>query len=270
MGNTNLLDSGNERDLLDYLEAEYSINKRSWKDIAEELGTYANKLKRFAKRSGLNVTRSRSEAQKVALATGAREHPTAGKTRSEETKRKIADTVANYWEEMPEEELQERKEQSKEKWDSIPEWKKKEMLSLAAVAVREASKNGSKLENFLNSSLQSAGFRVEFHKTDFVANKKLEMDLFLPDIHTVIEVDGPAHFKPIWGQESLNNHVRADAEKSGLLLDNGYVVLRIKHIRKNVSDKSMRDLSVQVVDELNKIKNKFPSNRKDRMIELEI
>ena len=59
----------------------------------------------------------------------------------------------------------------------------------------------------------------------FNKNENLEIDLFIPALKTAIEIDGPAHFLPIWGQQSLERHIRADAQKAGLLINRGFVVL---------------------------------------------
>ena len=96
----------------------------------------------------------------------------------------------------------------------------------------------------------------------------MEVDLFVPGLKTAIEIDGPAHFLPIWGEESLQKHIRADAQKAGMLINRGYVILRVKNLIKNISQKRMRDILNQVIDELEKIDKKFPSSAK-RLIEIE-
>ncbi|MEO1835581.1 MAG: hypothetical protein ABGZ49_08815 [Akkermansiaceae bacterium] len=138
----------------------------------------------------------------------------------------------------------------------------------AAEAVRKAGKEGSKMEKFLHRELTEGGYSVIFHKKGLIPNDRLEVDLFLPGLKVAIEVDGPSHFFPIWGEANLQKHVRADAHKSGLLLGAGYVVLRIKHLTKSVSNKSQRVMLEAVLDCLEKIKAEFPPKGK-RFIELE-
>ena len=116
--------------------------------------------------------------------------------------------------------------------------------------------------------MTNAGYDVIFHKRGLVSNDKLEVDLFVPSIKTAIEIDGPAHFLPIWGEENLQKHIRADAEKAGLLINRGFVVLRVKNLIRNLSSKNMRDALSQITDELVKIENKFPPVSK-RLIEIE-
>ena len=84
-----------------------------------------------------------------------------------------------------------------------------------------------------------------------------------------IEVDGPAHFLPIWGEENLQKRVKSDAIKSGLLLTAGFVVLRIKHITKNLSQKKQRDLLLEIVSIVETVGNK-PPPLQDRFIEIEL
>ena len=113
------------------------------------------------------------------------------------------------------------------------------------------------------------GYDVIFHKKGLVANNKLEVDLFIPSLKTAIEIAGPAHFLPIWGEESLQKNIRADSEKAGLLISGGFVVLRIKNITRNVSSKNMRDSLNLIISELKKIDKKFPAKTK-RLIEVEV
>ena len=96
----------------------------------------------------------------------------------------------------------------------------------------------------------------------------MEVDLFLPALNVAIEIDGPAHFLPIWGQESLDKHIRADAQKSGLLINRGFVVLRVKNIIRNLSQKNMRDALEAIVEQIEKIEKKFPPVNK-RLIEID-
>ena len=62
-------------------------------EIAKNLKTYPNKIRRTLIKNGIRV-RNSSEAQKVALEKGTSEHPTKGKTRTEEEKLKII--VGNF------------------------------------------------------------------------------------------------------------------------------------------------------------------------------
>ena len=116
--------------------------------------------------------------------------------------------------------------------------------------------------------MTKVGYDVIFHKRGLIANQNLEVDLFIPSINTAIEIDGPAHFLPIWGEESLNRHIRADAQKAGLLMNRGFVILRVKNIIRNLSQKNMRETLAAIIVELKKIEKKFPPATK-RLIEIE-
>jgi len=252
----------------EYLLNAYSVDNLSTKQIAEELDTYPNQIRRSLKFLGVTI-RTKSEAQKLALASGRHTHPTKGKTRSDETKAKISDGMSEHWDTMPPDERERRSELAKEQWDNMDDYKKQELLKAAGDALREASKNGSKMEKFLQTELTNEGFDVIFHKKGLIENNNLELDLFIPSLKTAIEVDGPTHFFPIWSQESLDKHIKADAEKSGLLIKSGYCLIRIKNLAKYLSDKRKRDFKKVLITELRKIEKKFPSQNK-RYIELEI
>ena len=64
---------------------------------------------------------------------------------------------------------------------------------------------------------------------DYISGEKYEMDLYLPDIDTIIEIDGPQHFMPVFGEKHLREYVKHDAIKNGIMIKNGYCVIRINH-----------------------------------------
>lgn len=246
----------------------YNNQKLSPYEIATKLNTYPNKVRRLLKKLGVQI-RDKSEAQSLALTTGRHQHPTKGTTRSNDTKVKISEKVSTYWQNLPDDLKEKRAEQSRDMWNNMTDREKELLRKSAAEAIRAASKDGSKIEKFLRLDLTKHGFNVIYHKKSMVMNENLEMDLFIPEAKTVVEIDGPTHFLPIWGEESLKKHIKADLHKNGLLLGSGYVVIRIKYLVKNLSEKNKRDISIKLVSLLNEIKKDFPKPE-NRFIELEM
>jgi very-short-patch-repair endonuclease len=244
---------------------EYSNEKKSFQQIASEYDTYANKIRRDAKKFEIKI-RDKSEAQKNALITGKHNHPTKGKKRDAEVKAKIGLGVLNNWESLSEAEINERKLKAKKQWESLSEDQKQQMMSNANKAVRETSKTGSKLEKFLFSALIKDGYKVDFHKEQLLTNTKLQIDMFLPALNIVIEVDGPSHFLPVWGEQTLNRNIKYDNKKTGLILGKGCVLIRIKQTRD--FSKARGTLIYQSLYKIIKdIQKKFPEP-KDRIIEI--
>lgn len=66
----------------DYYNEEYVKKERSTYDIADETGTYANKIRRELRHYGYEL-RNRSEAQTAALKYGRHPHPKKGKVNAE-------------------------------------------------------------------------------------------------------------------------------------------------------------------------------------------
>jgi len=114
--------------------------------------------------------------------------------------------------------------------------------------------------------LTEAGIKVEFHKEHLLLNENLHIDLFLPEINVAIEVDGPSHFEPIWGEEALERTQKSDRQKNGLILNSGFVLIRVKQ-KKTISEKYKRDLSTSLICKLREISDKYPS-RENRYIEI--
>lgn len=240
------------------LVKEYEINSYSFKDIAEKHGTYANKVRRDAIKFKIKI-RDKSEAQKNALSMGKAEHPTKGKTRSENVKEKIGLSVMKAWDELDDATLAQRKEKARQNWENLPDDVKDNILREANIAVRQASKTGSKLETFIFNALLKDGYRVEFHKEQTLSNTKLQIDLFLPTLNTAIEVDGLSHFEPVWGEDTLARNKGYDNKKTGLIVGKGLVLIRIKQI-KDFSPSRAKVLYNQLLKILENIKNKFPDS----------
>jgi hypothetical protein len=77
--------------------------------------------------------------------------------------------------------------------------------------------------------------------------------MFLPGNNIAIEVDGPSHFIDVWQNGSLSKVQKADAEKNGLLLLYKVNVIRVKQVRRNLSDKNLRDAAIAVHDKIRHI-----------------
>ena len=193
----------------EFLLAEYVKNKRSFKDIAEELKTYTNKVRRKAIQFGIKP-RTKSEAQKEALSSGRIKHPTEGTLRPESVKNKIGDSMHRSWEQIDDKERERRSEVARKQWNDMGDEKQRNLLSSAFKGIRKASVEGSKLEKFLLNKLVEAGYKTEFHKEYLLVNSRLHIDIFLPELSTAIEVDGPSHFEPIWGDDQLKKVQRSD------------------------------------------------------------
>lgn len=243
-------------------------NGMSPQEIADKFGTYPNKIRRIIKQH--MPLRGRSEANKLALTRGRKTHPTKGKSLSKEHKEKISETIAKQWEEMSEEKYEKFVDGCRERWNNMSSEERQEFNKSAHEAIRKSAEFGSKLEHFVVEQLRLTGLQILTHKTGLIPNEKLEVDIYIPEISTCIEIDGPSHFFPIWGQDHLNKQIKADIQKAGLLLNAGYVVIRVKCTANHLSEKIKRDLINQLIPKLLVIKKKRPVNQFDRFIELEV
>lgn len=244
---------------------QYEGHNRSFQDIAKTCGTYANKIRRDAIKYGIKI-RDKSSAQKNALKTGKATHPTKGKVRSDDIKNKIGLSVMQSWENLDSKTLKKRKDTARKNWENLSEDTKENILREANAAVRESSKKGSKLEKFVLNELIKDGYKVEFHKEQSLLNTKLQIDLFLPTLNIAIEVDGPSHFKPVWGQENLKRNKGYDNKKTGLILGKGLVLIRIKQT-KDFSKARAQTIYSALKNQLISIQQKFP-HKDNRNLEI--
>lgn len=243
----------------------YNEENQSTYEIAKQLDTYPNKIRRTLKKHGYDL-KDRSEAQKVALASGRSTHPTAGKERSIEERVAISSSLVDYWENMSDKERNKRVRTAKSNWKKMSARQKEIMRQRGIAAIRQAASEGSKLEKIFQQRIERAGYHVEPHKV-IIPAENLEIDLYIPRLKTIIEVDGPSHFLPIWGEEKLQKQVNADLRKSGALLSKGYAVIRVKSLGQESLAKR-EQLIEQVLTHISEIENKFPPRSK-RFIEVE-
>jgi len=242
------------------LVKEYHGNKKSFKDIAQQYNTYPNKVRRDAIKYNLKI-RDKKEAQKNALASGRIEHPTKGKKRPDSVKQKIGLSVLESWENLDSQTIEARKHKARLNWEKKTEDEKNNILKQANDAVRLAGKTGSKLEKFLLSELIKLGYSVEFHKEQSILNTKLQIDLFVPILNTAIEVDGPSHFEPVWGDDALKRNKKYDNKKTGLIIGKGLFLIRIKQTKDFSKSRSSIILS-ELLQTLENIKNNNITNNK--------
>lgn len=245
----------------------YNVDKLSVRLIAEKLQTYPNAVRRTLIKAGIKL-RDKSEAQKTAMDANRSLHPTKGKKLSSEQKAKISEAKAAYWQELTDEKREAFIEKARERWNNISDTEREEIQKMAGDALRKAAKEGSKIEQFLRQFLTINGYDVVFHKSGLIANENFEVDLFLPRQNIIIEIDGPTHFLPIWGELNLRKHIKADLEKSGLLISRGFTVIRVKHIHKSLTQKLKRDVGQQILAILQEIDGKVLTEQ-DRYIEVE-
>lgn len=248
-----------QKDIMNQL---HYIELKSVADIAELFGTYPNKLRRLAKKIEFDF-RDRSEAQKNALQTGKTEHPTLGKKRPDSVKKEIGNKIQGYWKNLTPAELAERVEISRDNWEKMSDEEKENIHNLAAKARLVTAKTGSKLEKDIQQKLIEAGYKVSFHMEHALANEKLQLDLFIPELRVAIEIDGPTHFLPIYGEEHLKKVQQTDFQKDALILNAGCCIIRLRQ-QKNISRTFVDKSATKLIKVLEQIKKEFPKqgNRK--------
>lgn len=254
-----------EEERLTYYKNSYLTNNQSWGEIAKTLETYPNKVRRDATKLGI-VSRDKSQAQKTAIQQGRHEHPTAGKKQSEKTKMKISESQGKVWDSMTEEERQYRSKIGNESWNKKTEEEKAEFFRRSTQAIQEASRKGSKMERHIFDHLTRLGYKVDRHKEYMLKNDKFHIDLYIPSCRLAIEVDGPMHFEPVFGEDRLKKRQAADSQKNGLILSSGMVLLRVKLLKRE-SQRYFRQISEQIEQVISNIETKFPS-KNERYFEI--
>lgn len=205
---------------------DYNKGKSTYQ-LAEEYGTYPNKIRRVLIKNGVEM-RSRSDAQSNALEKGRHKHPTKGTERSEETRLKISGAMVEYFSGLSDSERQKIVDKQKKIWYNKPKAERDKFIQMGADAIRDSRNNGSKMEKMILQLLKDEGYHPVYHDNNIVPNRKLEVDISIPTKRIVIEIDGPSHFFPIWGEEKLQKQQKFDNDKNAILTKAGFEVIRIQ------------------------------------------
>lgn len=242
------------------IQKEYYAGK-SLGMLAKEYGTYTQKIFRALKKMGTKF-RDKSEAQKLALEQGRSDHPTEGKRMSPEQKRSLGVAISASYENSTQEDKERRSEAARNRYNARSDEDKAKLRRKASKAVLDSAVRGSKLERFLLDQLTNLGYAVVYHKKGFILNDNLEIDLLIPAMKVAVEVDGIFHYEDVWDNGSLAKTQFKDAEKNGLLLTAGYVVIRLSNLAKSCSQYYMRERLTALVKCLDEIKLSFPEESK--------
>ena len=246
----------------------YTEECKSTYDIAEKMSTYPNKIRRILLKHGIKI-KTKSEAQKNALKSGKAKIPTQGKKRTLSERVRISNGLQARWENISDADYKKHVDKARDRWNNMPKHEKEKMSQSAIQAIQKAGKEGSKLEKYIREELSRHGFTVEYHKKNIIPNENLEIDMYLPEIGAIIEVDGPSHFLPIWGEDKLRKQIKADENKTGLILSKGLMIIRIKNLADSVSLASKEKLKERLIKLLDSVKIKFPK-QSERYVEIEI
>lgn len=211
----------------EYIEAQFN-NGETVRSLAIKMDTYSNKIRREAIRLNIEL-KDKSETRKMLLDTNKAPHPTKGRQRTDIEKIKIGKTKKQSWTDEAKKEISKK---SKEYWQQKNQQDTSEFLEKRDKGLRKALMYGSSLERIVYEFLIGEGYNVERHRKFLIANEKMSIDLYLNDHNLVIEIDGPSHQLPIWGEEKLNKTQEIDQKKDGLLLSSGIRIIRVKFNKK--------------------------------------
>lgn len=207
-----------------YCEQGLSLRKMS-----EKLKRPVSAITKYMDQYGIE-RRTKSDAQKGYLSDN--DHPMQGKHHTEEAKKKISASLGDFWDSLDPDQRAEYRQLVgsgwRKRWASMSNAERENMIASLNAANRQQQGHGSRFERFLADELRSRGYVVEERSNNYIANAKQEVDLALTHEGIMIEVDGPTHFMPIYGEEALERQEAKDADKDDYLISAGFSVLRIQ------------------------------------------
>lgn len=227
--------------------------------VAENVGCDQSYISRMITKYNKNnpntqiKVRSKSEAQK--LYAEKHGHQRVGTTHTEDSKIAISDTMRDFFDSPDGDEARKKMSEARKlEWEKMTPSEKANSVNQLKIANREALKSGdgSKFENFIAEGLSHSGFNIEQRTDAYTPGNHFHVDIAIKDKALVIEIDGPTHWKDIYGQAKLDMVERQDAEKDAMLHGVGFDVLRVQDDSGNVS----RARLMRVLDKVNEIVNR--------------
>jgi len=201
----------------------------SMREVAQAIKVPLATLSRFMSRNGI-MARNKAQAQKNYLK--GHDHQMMGHKHSDETKQSISLGLGRFWDGLTDEAREEYKRRMgsgwKRKWEAMSEQEREALMKDLSTKAKVAQGKGSRLERFIAEELRQRGYLVVERSTNHTAGKDFEVDLALPKEMIAIEVDGPTHFLPIYGEEHLAKQQDRDARKDAMINAIGYNVLRVR------------------------------------------
>jgi very-short-patch-repair endonuclease/predicted XRE-type DNA-binding protein len=233
------------------------VEKLSTYKVAEQVGCNQSHIVRMvAKYNKQNPNnpikkRNKSEAQKNYIKQAGK-HQRDGTTHDEITKDKISDKMREFYDSEEGEAAKDRiREFRQQEWAEKSEAERAAILADLQQANRAKMQagEGSNFENFLAEQLSAHGFRVEQRTKAWTPGQKFHVDIAMPTEKIIIEVDGPTHWAPIYGDEELHKVEVKDARKDGVLNANGWNVLRVQ----DASGSTTRARFMRVLDTIKQV-----------------
>ena len=232
-------------------------NNNSTVEISRKFSIPRSTVYHIIKKAG--ISRSKSEAQKNNIKKN-NNHPTKGRTRTEDEKDRISKPRVKKW---TKEAREKARKTSKKTWENRSEESKQEMKRKGIEAIRKAGKEGSALELVLVDALRDKKHDVEFHK-EYLLSEKLLIDIVVNNLYA-IEVNGISHYESIWGEEAFKKQQLADSKKMGILASSGFVVVIVKMMLKRLNRQSKKKIIQELLDVIENNENSIGS-----IIELEV
>ena len=114
--------------------------------------------------------------------------------------------------------------------------------------------NVSKLEVYLQKELivqnnkGSYIFKLLFEFNNRLICNGYELDIYIPTLKLAFEINGIFHYKPIFGQDKLDNIIRKDVLKNTMCKENGITLITIKDTSHKFSAK-YGDVIFKIIDQ---------------------
>lgn len=235
-----------------YVIQEYTQKLRSTSELGKELKKNPKIIRDVLIKAGVPL-RNHSAAQKLVVK---RDGPAIQRPRTVEEKKRISKGLRNFWEDLDPEAAEEIRaglsDRAKEYWSGVTDKEKEAVLAKMKNAARSKAGQGSKAENKIADILKNNGVRIERRSKSYI--HPYEVDIMAVDDRVAIEIDGPTHFKDIYGEDNLRKVQVRDATKNDYILALGISIIRCQDKTNSYSLASCERTAEQILEILKKRK----------------
>ena len=219
----------------DFLHKHYVTDKKSTVAIAKMLGCYPEQVRRALKKYHIPVRTKSTASRNFYDQCGINSRK--GYEFSQQEKDDASINAKNWWLSDESEEARAKiSKSSKSMWDGKTKSEKAEVVARLHQACRIASQEGSKAEKKIAEILNTRyGYKVLTGVTELAGIGNLEVDIALPELGIIIEVDGITHFEDVYSDNRYERAQEHDAKKNDIMNGAGWSVIRVQLVCERYS-----------------------------------
>jgi len=265
MGASILIDLSSQQGKV-LLKKLYFEDEKSLQEIATELDSYAMTVKRAMLSHGFTL-RTKSEAQRLALANGKSSNPVKGpRTKSE--KKSISKGVRKKWESGGYDKKK-YEEEGKKRYNDLAKEEKEKFNRDGVEGLRKLSRRGSSFKKIICERIKKKYKEAAINEEVYINGYLVKPSIWMPKENLAISVLTAHDIHPIFGDESLQKKYKKINEAKKAVLSNNGTMIWIRNERRETSRAVVDEAIKSIISLIEHLLNN-PKPIGDRFVQLEV